>query len=240
MSKTKVIDQNRENAVMKERLFLSNLRNQFIVNMLCSFQDLNNLYLGLELMKGGDLRYHLINNTQIFTESQLKFLLANLIMGLEYIHSQNIIHRDLKPENILFDNKGYVYITDFNISCKSEEINKNNDICGTPVYMAPETIFLKEQDFRIDYYSLGIICYEFIIGNRPYEGNSRNEVKRVLSEYNIEIKKDDNISDLCQNLINGLLKKNPDDRLGSQSGASEIKENLFFKGFDWENLKRKK
>ena len=96
MSKTKVIDQNRENAVMKERLFLSNLRSQFIVNMLCSFQDLNNLYLGLELMKGGDLRYHLINNTQAFTESQLKFLLANLIMGLEYIHSQNIIHRDFK------------------------------------------------------------------------------------------------------------------------------------------------
>ena len=73
MSKTKVIDQNRENSVMKERLFLSNLRSQFIVNMLCSFQDLNNLYLGLELMKGGDLRYHLINNNQGFTESQLKF-----------------------------------------------------------------------------------------------------------------------------------------------------------------------
>ena len=106
--------------------------------------------------------------------------------------------------------------------------------------MAPETIFLKEQDFRIDYYSLGIICYEFIIGNRPYEGNSRNEVKQILSEYNIEIQKDENISELYQNLINGLLTKNPEDRLVSQSGASEIKENLFFKGFNWENLKRKK
>ena len=116
MSKTKIISHNSENAVMQERIFLSNLRNQFIINMICSFQDSDNLYLCLELMKGGDLRYHLMNYSHTFSESQLKFLLTNLIMGLEYIHSQNIIHRDLKPENILFDNNGYAYITDFNIS----------------------------------------------------------------------------------------------------------------------------
>ena len=83
MNKAKVIDQKAENAVMKERLYLSNMRNPFIVNMICSFQDLNNLYLGLDLLKGGDLRYHLINHTQTFTESQLKFLVSNLILGLE-------------------------------------------------------------------------------------------------------------------------------------------------------------
>ena len=149
MNKAKIIDQNSERSVMQERLFLSYLKNQFIVNMICSFQDSNNLYLGLELMKGGDLRFHLINNTQTFSESQLKFLLSNLILGIEYIHSQNIIHRDLKPENILFDNKGYAYISDFNISCKREDINTNNDISGTPVYMAPEAINLKEQDFTL-------------------------------------------------------------------------------------------
>ena len=233
MSKTKVIDQNSERSVMQERLFLSNLRNQFIVNMICSFQDANNLYLGLELKKGGDLRYHLINHSQTFSESQLKFLLANIIMGIEYIHSQNIIHRDLKPENILFDYKGYAYITDFNISCRKEDINKNNDISGTPVYMAPETIFLKEQDFTIDFYSLGIICYECIMGERPYEGSSRQEIKQIISNYNFGIKKDESISEVCQIFINGLLEKNPKDRLGSQSGASELKENLFFKGFNW-------
>ena len=225
---------------MQERLFLSYLKNQFIVNMICSFQDSNNLYLGLELMKGGDLRFHLINNTQTFSESQLKFLLSNLILGIEYIHSQNIIHRDLKPENILFDNKGYAYISDFNISCKREDINTNNDISGTPVYMAPEAINLKEQDFTIDFYSLGIICYECIMGQRPYEGNSRHEVKQILNDNNFEIKHDDRISTQCQSLINGLLEKNPNNRIGSQSGASELKENLFFKGFNWDLLRRKK
>ena len=239
MSKTKVIDQNSERSVMQERLFLSNLRNPFIVNMICSFQDDNNLYLGLELMKGGDLRYHLMNSSQTFNESQLKFLLANILMGIEYIHFKNIIHRDLKPENILFDNKGYAYITDFNISCRKEDINNNNDISGTPVYMAPESIFLEEQDFMTDFYSIGIICYECIVGQRPYEGNSRQEVKQILNEQDFEIKNDDYISDLCKNLINGLIKKNPNNRLGSQSGTSELKENLFFKGFNWDYLQRK-
>ena len=239
MSKTKIIAQNSENAVMQERIFLSNIRNQFIVNMICSFQDTDNLYLCLELMKGGDLRYHLINYTHTFTESQLKFLLTNLIMGIEYIHTQNIIHRDLKPENILFDNKGYAYLTDFNISCKKEEINKNNDINGTPVYMAPETIFLKNQDYTIDFYSLGIISYECIMGQRPYEGNTRQEIKQILSDFNLEIN-DVNISELCKNLIKGLLEKEPNNRLGSHYGISELKENIFFKGFNWDYLKRRK
>ena len=240
MSKTKIIDRNSERSVMQERLFLSNLRNPFIVNMIFSFQDSINLYLGLELMKGGDLRYHLINYSRNFTESQLKFLLSNLIMGIEYIHSQKIIHRDLKPENILFDNKGNAYITDFNISCKKEEINTNNDISGTPVYMAPESIFLREQSYGVDFYSLGIICYECIMGQRPYEGDSRQDIQKLLNENNYNIKDDEGISDLCQSLINGLLDKNPGSRLGSQSGAVELKEHLFFKGFNWELLEKRK
>ena len=229
-----------ENSVMKERLYLSNMRSPFIVNMIFAFQDLNNLYLGLELMKGGDLRYHLINHSQTFTESQLKFLVSNLILGLEYIHSKNIIHRDIKPENILFDNKGYAYITDFNISCKKEEINNLYDISGTPVYMAPESVAQKYQDFTIDFYSLGIICYECIMGIRPYEGSTRHEVKKYLNENTVEIQRDDRISELCESFINGLLKKNPADRLGANSDCMELKENLFFKGFNWDILKRKK
>ena len=240
MSKTKIIDQNSERLVMQERLFLSNLRNQFIVNMIFSFQDSNYLYLGLELMKGGDLRYHLINYPRTFNESQLKFLLSNIIMGIEYIHSKNIIHRDLKPENILFDNKGYAYITDFNISCKKEEINTNNDISGTPVYMAPESIFLREQNFSIDFYSLGIISYELIMGRRPYEGNNRQEIKNILNDNNFEIKDNIRISSSCQDLINRLLDKNPENRIGFNSGTIEIKKHFFFNGFNWDLLQRRK
>ena len=240
MNKAKIIDQKAEDFVMKERLYLSNMRNPFIVNIICSFQDLNNLYLGLELFKGGDLRYHLINHTQTFTESQLKFLVSNLIMGLEYIHSKNIIHRDIKPENILFDYKGYAHITDFNISCKKDEVNNLYDISGTPVYMAPESISQKFQDFSVDFYSLGIVCYECIMGRRPYEGTTRHDIKKILNNNEVKIERDDRISEQCQAFINGLLEKNPTERLGGHSDALELKENLFFKGFNWDVLKNKK
>ena len=239
MKKTKVIDLNAEKSVMQERLFLSKLKDQFIVNMICSFQDYNNLYLGLELKSGGDLRYHLVYSSYTFTEKQIKFLLANILLGLEYIHSQEIIHRDLKPENILLDKKGYAYITDFNISCKREDIN-NTELCGTPAYMAPEAIFEKEQDYTVDFYTLGIMTFECVFGQRPYEGNTVNDIKHILKEYNLAIDKDDRISELGVSLINGLLEKDPNNRLGGQSGASEIKGNLFFKGFNWDYMRRKK
>ena len=102
--------------------------------MFCSFQDKDYLYIILQLFSGGDLRYHLINYNYSFTETQIKFLFSNIILGLEYIHSQGIIHRDLKPENILFDKKGYAYITDFGIAiCKDEEKDRNK--AGTLGYM---------------------------------------------------------------------------------------------------------
>ena len=93
MEKVKIIDKNAEKAVMQERLFLSKLKHLFIVNMICSFQDYNNLYLCLELKNGGDLRYHLTYNAYTFSEKQVKFLLANLLLGLEYIHSiKKVMH----------------------------------------------------------------------------------------------------------------------------------------------------
>ena len=240
MNKMKVIDLNSEVSVMQERLILSNIRSQYIVNMICSFQDMNYLYLGLELMKGGDLRFHLINNYKLFTERQIKFLLVNVIKGLEYIHSQNIVHRDLKPENILFDSKGYAYIADFNISCKIKDINKFKEVNGTPAYMAPETINGKDQDFCIDFYSLGVICYECVMGKRPIEESDFNQIKKKLNEENFSIPKNENISELLRDLINRLLIKDPKDRIGSLSGANEIKEHLFFNNFNWDYLDRRK
>ena len=88
MSKAKIIDQNSERSILQERLFLSKMNNPFLVNMLCSFQDKDNLYLVLQLFTGGDLRYHLTNYIYSFTETQLKFLLSNIVLGLQYIHSK--------------------------------------------------------------------------------------------------------------------------------------------------------
>ena len=109
MSKLKIIDTQSTANILAEKNFLSKMNNKFIVNMKCSFQDFSFLYLVMDLLTGGDLRYHLdesnISNL-FFEEYQIKFLISNLILATEYIHSKKIIHCDIKPENIIFDRKG--------------------------------------------------------------------------------------------------------------------------------------
>ena len=148
MSKTKIIDKHSEHLILTERKLLSKIKHPFIVNMHYSFQDKDNLYLIIDFLQGGDLRYHLCKEKQ-FTEDQTKFIIANIILGLEYIHFNRIIHRDIKPENIVMDSKGYVKITDFGIAklLPNNIQSFSNDSSGTPGYMAPEALCNQNQSF---------------------------------------------------------------------------------------------
>lgn len=136
MAKSRVIAKRSVNSVMNERKLLMMLRHGFIVNMLFAFQDSENLYLAMDLMRGGDLRYHLGKRIK-FDERQTKFLIACLLLGLEYIHSNGILHRDIKPENLVFDAQGYLRITDFGVA-RIWRAENSEDTSGTPGYMAPE------------------------------------------------------------------------------------------------------
>ena len=235
MDKSKIIEQNSEKSILKERLFLSKLRNPFIVSMICSFTDKDNIYLVLKLLTGGDLRYHLCNYNYSFTETQLKFLLSNILLALKYIHAKGIIHRDLKPENILFDDKGYAYLCDFGIAWSVEEKHEG-DNSGTPGYMAPETLFEKEQKYSVDFYSLGAIGYEIIIGKAPYEGNNRHDIQKQMEEKKASISSKDakHFTKFCIDCINSLLNQNGEKRLGAKNGVSEIQDHTFFKGLNWD------
>ena len=115
MSKLKIIDKKSEKSINSEREFLSKLHHPFIVNMHYAFQDTDNLYLVMDFLNGGDLRYH-ISRYRRFSEEQTRFFIACMIYSLEYIHSKNIIHRDIKPENLVLDENGYLCITDFGIA----------------------------------------------------------------------------------------------------------------------------
>lgn len=155
-----------------------------------SFQDFENLYLVMDLLTGGDLRYH-ISRYKKFTEDQTKFFISCILLGLEYIHSKKIIHRDIKPENLVCDKFGYVHITDFGVAKKNMKDN-SSETSGTPGYMAPEVLFAKNHTFSVDFFALGVICFEFMNGFRPYIGKNRKEIKEqvinkeiFLNDYNI-------------------------------------------------------
>ena len=236
MSKALILEKNCLSSILYERDLLSNFSHPFIINMIFSFQDNNNVYLVMNLVTGGDLRYQLIKN-HTFPEKHSKFLIACLVLGLEAIHANDIIHRDIKPENLILNNKGYLKITDFGIAKKIEnQILTENS--GTPGYMAPEVMNYQTHSFTADYYAIGIICYELMMGVRPYTGENKNVIKEKILAKQVMIKAHEipkGWSQESADFINNLIKRNPSCRLGHK-GINQIKEHIWFSDINWKDL----
>ena len=218
MSKLKIIDKKSIKSIKNERDILSKIYHPFIINMYYSFQDKENLYIIMDYLKGGDLRYNMCEKKN-FSEEQAKFFIACIILSLEYIHSNNIIHRDLKPENLILNNKGYLKLTDFGIAkIYNKNIDNSNETSGTLSYMSPEVLLGLNHNFCVDYYALGIISYEIMFGFRPYKGKNRKEIKdNILSKQVYGTKKNliqKKWSQKSGDFINKLIERKYFKRLG--------------------------
>ena len=236
MSKCKIIDKRSERSVKAERDLLSIMNHPFIINMHFSFQDAEYLYIAMDLLTGGDLRYQIFKQ-KIFFEDQTKFFISCIILSLEYIHTNNILHRDLKPENLVFDANGYLKLTDFGIA-KIYRKENNKDTSGTPGYMAPEVMNAQNHTIAVDYFALGVIGYELMMRKRPYLGKNRKEIKEKIMSHQVQVKKNmvpQGWSVESADFINRLLQRKPANRLGLR-GPTEVKEHPWFKGYDWKNL----
>ena len=236
MSKTKIIDKRSEKSVKAEREMLELMHHPFIINMHFSFQDGENLYIAMDLLTGGDLRYHICKHKKFF-EEQTKFFIACIILSLDYIHTNNILHRDLKPENLVLDSNGYMKLTDFGIA-KVYKKENYKETSGTLGYMAPEVMCGQNHTIAVDYFALGVIGYELMNGFRPYVGKNRKEIKEKMMAKQVQVKKEQipqGWSVESADFINRLLQRKPINRLGLR-GCMEVKEHLWFKDFDWKGL----
>ena len=189
MSKAKIIDKKSERSIRYEKELLSQMHHPFIVNMYYSYQDSENLFLVMDLLTGGDLRYH-ISRYKKFNEEQTKFFVACILLGFDYIHTNNILHRDIKPENLVLDERGYVRITDFGIA-KLYQKENSSETSGTPGYMAPEVMCGQNHTIAVDYFALGVFTYEFMFGVRPYTGKTRKEIKDKIMAKQVQIKRNE-------------------------------------------------
>jgi len=226
ISKNKIKEKNDLDLILNERNIMKDLYFPFISNLYFTFQDESNLYFVLDYFSGGDLRYYLYKKKQ-FSENQIKFILACLIISLEYIYSKKIIHRDIKPENLLFDDRGYVYLCDFGISIYENTSEHFSKRIGTKGYIAPEGNF----SYLSDFYSIGIVTYELIFNERYDYKKENNDFKEKIREKGFSL-------DLYYFTL-GLLENNPNVRLGHEKGISDLKNHSFFKGFKFESLKKK-
>ncbi|KAI7688739.1 G protein-coupled receptor kinase 1 [Sarcoptes scabiei] len=228
-----------ETLALNERVMLSLVSTgedcPFIVCMTYAFQTPDKLCFILDLMNGGDLHYHLSQHG-VFTEQEMRFYAAEVILGLEHMHRRFVVYRDLKPANILLDEHGHVRISDLGLACDFSK-KKPHASVGTHGYMAPEVLSKgTAYDSSADWFSLGCMLYKLLKGHSPFRQHKtkdKHEIDRMTLTMNVELP--DSFSPELQEMLEGLLHRDVEKRLGCRrSGADEVKEHPFFKGIDWQ------
>lgn len=235
--KAHIVSRSEVNHTLAERTVLAQIDNPFIVPLKFSFQSPEKLYLVLAFVNGGELFHHLQREGK-FDLNRSRFYTAELLCALECLHEYNVIYRDLKPENILLDYTGHIALCDFGLcklNMKGQE--KTNTFCGTPEYLAPELLLAQGYTKVVDWWTLGVLFYEMLTGLPPFYDENVNEMYRKILQDPLRFPED--MDREAKSLIQGLLERNPEKRLGV-NGAAEIKAHPFFAQIDWRRLMAKK
>uniref|UniRef100_A0A8U8CB70 Serine/threonine-protein kinase N3 n=1 Tax=Geospiza parvula TaxID=87175 RepID=A0A8U8CB70_GEOPR len=206
----------------------------FLVNMFACFQTPHHACFVMEYTPGGDLMMRI--HEDVFPEHMAQFYTACVVLGLQFLHEKKIVYRDLKLDNLLLDAEGFVKIADFGL-CK-EGIgfgDRTNTFCGTPEFLAPEVLTDISYTRAVDWWGLGVLIYEMLVGESPFPGDDEEEV--FDSIVNDEVRYPRFLSTEALSIIRKLLRKCPERRLGAgEKDAEEIKIQPFFKGIDWNAL----
>lgn len=261
MDKTMVLNRNKVHRVCTEREILDMVDHPFVPTLYASFQTKTHICLVTDYCPGGEL-FMLIDRqpTKVLQEDAVRFYAAEVVVALEYLHCQGIIYRDLKPENVLIQRDGHVMLTDFDLSCLTsckpqvlmpisvsekkkdkrnqpmfiaEPIRASNSFVGTEEYIAPEIINGAGHSSAVDWWALGVLLYEMLYGYTPFRGKTRQKTFANILHKDLKFPKSAHVSMAAMQLIQGLLHRDPEKRLGSCTGANEIKKHPFFRGVNW-------
>jgi len=244
VDKRRLMATNSVDTIMAEREFLSMMDSRFTVCLKYAVMDENSLYLVLDLMVGGDLKFHL-NKDERFSEERSRFYAAEILLGLEHIHSKNIVYRDMKLENVLLDESGHCRISDLGLAVQMSD--KVRGYAGTPGYTAPEIIKNNQYGLMADFFSYGVMVYRFLSGKKPFakkldrkereqgRKNRRSRGKSMLDKNVVEMEPEypsKYFSDKSKDFLKKLMRKDPDMRIGN-GGIEEIKRHPWFDPIDF-------
>ncbi|XP_044898745.1 serine/threonine-protein kinase N3 isoform X8 [Felis catus] len=206
----------------------------FLLSLLACFQTSSHACFVTEFAPGGDLMMQI--HEDVFPEPQARFYLACVVLGLQFLHEKKIIYRDLKLDNLLLDAQGFLKIADFGL-CK-EGIgfgDRTSTFCGTPEFLAPEVLTQEAYTRAVDWWGLGVLLYEMLVGECPFPGDTEEEVFDCIVNADAPYPRFLSVQGL--ELIQKLLQKCPEQRLGAgERDAEEIKTQPFFRTTDWQAL----
>ena len=222
-----------------ERDLMVKINCPFIVNIKFAFQDNAKLYIITEFMQGGEMFFHL-HKEKRFSNEKTRFYVIEIILAIEFLHKNKMLYRDLKPENIMVDSNGHIKLTDFGLSKMIKKTKeKAFTICGTPQYLAPEILSDEGYDNSVDWWSLGCVMYEMLVGKAPFRIPKGSYLSADLYKKKITIP--EYVTEEAKDLISQLLVPNPKKRLGyGEDGAQKIKDHRYFEGINWEDAWNKK
>lgn len=235
--KRELIDHHQAEGVCREREVMSKIDHPFVIKLVNTDRDHQSVFMLLNLVQGGEL-FNVMHNDErdCIPEKEVKFYAAGILEGLAYMHRRRIIYRDLKPENVLIDDLGYTVIVDLGFAKVVND--KTYTLCGTPLYLAPEVILSRGHDKGADYWSLGCLMYEMILGQTPFYDHNIDQItlfKRIVhGRYRFPAHA---FSEEAQDLISGMLANKLTQRLGCLAQAErDIKDHPFMADINFGKL----
>uniref|UniRef100_A0A3P8YRQ5 protein kinase C n=1 Tax=Esox lucius TaxID=8010 RepID=A0A3P8YRQ5_ESOLU len=229
-----------DSLMCEKRIFetVNSVRHPFLVNLFACFQTQEHVCFVMEYAAGGDLMMHI--HADVFSEPRAIFYAACVVLGLQFLHENKIVYRDLKLDNLLLDTEGYVKIADFGL-CKEGMgfRDRTSTFCGTPEFLAPEVLTETSYTRAVDWWGLGVLIFEMLVGESPFPGDDEEEV--FDSIVNDEVRYPRFLSTEAISIMRRLLRRSPERRLGAgERDAEEVKRHLFFRNMDWNGLLAKK
>jgi hypothetical protein len=225
-----------ESLLSEKRIFevANSIRHPFLVNLFACFQTEAHVCFVMEYAAGGDLMMHI--HADVFSETRAVFYAACVVLGLQYLHENKIIYRDLKLDNLLLDTEGYVKIADFGLCKEGMGFgDRTGTFCGTPEFLAPEVLTETSYTRAVDWWGLGVLIFEMLVGESPFPGDDEEEVFDSIVNDEVRYPRFLTLESIA--IMRRLLRKSPDRRLGSsERDAEDVKKQAFFRHIQWDEL----